>query len=325
MTGYRPPLVRGRTATHADPRLELSARTGFAGNRLFRDSELRRSDTLAGAIADPRARVYLLHEGQWLCRTASGSGLLPDFGWEEAEAYGATPEETILLGFAADDAPRLAAPIRSVPESDDLALIDLRSLGLQRVLDPDIEGQLAQAAHLLGWHSRNGFCARCGGRTVAEAAGCRRRCTACCDTIFPRTDPVTIMLVHDGAGSCILGRQPKFPENFWSCLAGFVEAGETIEDAVRRETLEEAGIAVGAVTYLASQPWPFPGSLMIGCAALATSTRIDFDTDELEACRWFEREEVRLILAGAHPDGLQAPSEFAIAHHLIKAFADKAV
>ena len=304
---------------------ELSGLTGFAGNRLWRDGERRNGDSLAAALEHPEARIFLTHDGQWLCRT-DGAAPDPSFAKPAAIECGANLDDCVLLGFDPAGRPSLAAGIDETPAlTDDLALIGLRSIAMQAFLDPDTEGQLGQAAHLLGWHAKNRFCARCGKPTAAEAAGYRRRCTSCGDVVFPRTDPVTIMLVHDGEGRCVLGRQPHFPENFWSCLAGFVEAGETVEAAVRRETLEESGLTVGCVRYLASQPWPFPGSLMIGCIAHATSRDIDFDAEELEACRWFARDEVLSMLEGRHSDALAVPQRFAIAHHLIKAFADDAL
>ncbi|MEF2551915.1 NAD(+) diphosphatase [Aurantimonas sp. A2-1-M11] len=301
---------------------EMSARTGFTGNTLWRDGERRTDDSLAAALDHAGARIFLATPGgKWLCRTV-GTALDVGFARTEVEGFGADFATCILLGFEPDGRPVLAASAPADLPGEGLEENDLRSLAMGARLDPDTEGQLGQAAHLLGWHARNGFCARCGGPTRSEAAGYRRRCTRCEDVVFPRTDPVTIMLVHDGNGRCVLGRQPHFPPDFWSCLAGFVEAGETVEAAVRRETLEESGLTVATVRYLASQPWPFPGSLMIGCIALANSFAIDFDSDELEACRWFGRDEVRAMLAKTHPDGLALPGRFAIAHHLIKAFAD---
>jgi NAD+ diphosphatase len=154
------------------------------------------------------------------------------------------------------------------------------------------------------------------------SAGYRRDCPACGAQHFPRTDPVAIMLVTDGE-RCLLGRQPRFPAGMYSCLAGFIEPGETIEDAVRREIREEAGIRVGPVTYLASQPWPFPASLMIGCRGEALTTDIVREEEELEDCRWFSLDEARAMLASTHPDGLLAPNPIAIAHHLLKAFVEE--
>ncbi|SKA21505.1 NAD(+) diphosphatase [Consotaella salsifontis] len=301
---------------------EISERTGFAGNRIRRDSERRTEETLRLALADTETRAFLGGDAGWLVKH---NGFFHDglFSVEEARALHARIEEAVLLGTDIEGRPRLAIPAEApAAPSDELAVIDLRTIGQQGLLDRDAEGQMAQAAHLLTWHRNNRFCGRCGSPTLSEAAGVRRRCPACEALFFPRTDPVTIMLVHDGAGRAILARQPRFKTLFWSCLAGFVEPGETMEHAVRRETHEEAGLEVGRVTYLASQPWPFPGSLMIGCIAEAATTEIDFDREELEDCRWFSRDEVIAMFEGRHPDGLTLPQPFAIAHHLIKAFAE---
>ncbi len=155
-------------------------------------------------------------------------------------------------------------------------------------------------------------------------AGWRRDCPVCKATHFPRTDPVVIMLAVDGE-ACLLGRQPRFPKGMYSALAGFLEPGETIEAAVRREIREEAGVVCGAVQYFASQPWPFPASLMIGCFAEAEGRRIEVDRVELEDARWFGRDEAVALIEGRHPDGLTAPMPMAIAHHLLKRWAYKGV
>jgi NAD+ diphosphatase len=137
---------------------------------------------------------------------------------------------------------------------------------------------------------------------------------------FPRTDPVVIMLVTDGERA-LLGRSGRFVANSWSCLAGFVEPAETIEEAVQREVREEAGIRCDDVQYYKSQPWPFPSSLMIGCTATARTVEITVDRTELEDARWFERDEVALMLRRQHPEGLVAPTPIAIAHHLLGRWA----
>jgi NAD+ diphosphatase len=138
---------------------------------------------------------------------------------------------------------------------------------------------------------------------------------------FPRTDPVVIMLAIDG-DNCLLGRSPRFAPTMWSCLAGFIEPGESIEDAVHRETLEEAGIVCGRVKYFASQPWPFPSSLMIGCHAEAVTRDIVVDRTELEDARWFSKDEVTAMLLRRHPDGLTTPPPVAIAHHIVRAWVE---
>jgi len=128
------------------------------------------------------------------------------------------------------------------------------------------------------------------------------------------------MLATEG-GRCLMGRQARFAQGMYSALAGFIEPGETMEDAVRREIHEEAGIRTGRVTYLATQPWPFPASLMIGCLAEATSTTLDVDRTELEDARWFSKDDCRLMLSNAHPEGFICPPKMAIAHHLIRSWA----
>ncbi|RFC63040.1 NAD(+) diphosphatase [Fulvimarina endophytica] len=294
---------------------------GFATNSLDRESETRGPETLAQALADPNAIVFVRAATGFLC-AVTGDAPQPGFSMEEATRFAdlANPD-TVLLGHDGEKRPVIAVgALPDLDPPDHIKIIDLRSLAAQGNLEPETEGRLAQAQHLLLWHGSNHFCAQCGGETVSEAAGASRRCTRCGDIVFPRINPVSIMLIHDGAGRCILGRQPHFPEKSWSCLAGFVEAGETLEAAVRRETREEAGVEIASVHYLCSQPWPFAGNLMLGLVALAATTEIRFDSNELEACRWFGRDEVKAMIEGRHADGLVVPPPLAIAHHLIRAF-----
>ena len=174
----------------------------------------------------------------------------------------------------------------------------------------------ATAKALCDWHARHGFCAACGAATAPQQAGWERGCAACGARHFPRTDPVVIMLVTRG-NSVLLGRSPGWPEGMYSLLAGFIEPGETVEAAVRREVFEEAGIRVGAVRYLASQPWPFPASLMLGCAGEADSEAITLDPVELEDALWISREEMVTVLSGGHAR-LRPPRRGAIAEFLIR-------
>jgi NAD+ diphosphatase len=175
----------------------------------------------------------------------------------------------------------------------------------------------AAALSLARWHSRHRFCANCGHSTDVVRGGWSRSCPRCSAEHFPRVDPVVIMLVeHDG--KALLGRQPHYPEGRYSALAGFVEVGESIENAVAREVKEEAGIDVCRVCYVASQPWPFPSSLMIGCCAVAMSSDLTIDTTELEDARWFTREEVARGISGSDGATFQPPPRTAIARTLLE-------
>jgi NAD+ diphosphatase len=197
-------------------------------------------------------------------------------------------------------------------------LIPLRSLMIEGGLTQERLSILAQARSILHWHSSHGFCAKCGAQSSMADAGYKRVCPACGTEHFPRTDPVVIMAVRHG-DQILLGRQASWPPNMFSALAGFMEPGETIEQAVAREVLEEAGIKVGAVSYVTTQPWPFPSSLMIGMIAEATTTEITLDPEELEDARWFTRSDLEMMLSGTHPEGLYASRPQAIAHAVVTA------
>jgi NAD+ diphosphatase len=185
---------------------------------------------------------------------------------------------------------------------------------------------LGQAKAMIDWHERHGFCPRCGHATVIAEAGYKRSCPNCGAEHFPRTDPVVIMLAtHTDpklGDACLVGRGKQFPPGFFSALAGFVEPGETIEEAVAREIKEEAGIMVTNVTYFTTQPWPFPSSLMIGCFAQAQGRDITIDPNELADAFWLEKAKARAMLAGERMDNLFLPPPVAIAHHLIKHWAE---
>jgi len=179
---------------------------------------------------------------------------------------------------------------------------------------------IAQAKAMIDWHQRHGFCPKCGAPTKIMDAGYRRLCGKCNAEHFPRVDPVVIMLATYGE-ACLVGRGKQFPPGMFSALAGFVEPGETIEEAVRRELMEEASVRVGEVTYYATQPWPFPSSLMIGCFAKAESRQAKVDENELAEVRWLERSVARELIEGKQVDGVRVPPPIAIAHHLIRTWA----
>jgi len=221
-------------------------------------------------------------------------------------------EPVVFLGLDAQDVPWFAC--RS--EAAD-GMRDLRSLAMEEALPPAELGMLAQARSLLQWHERRTYCSNCAARLEMADAGYRRHCPGCGMDHFPRTDPVVIMVVRH-QGNILLGRQSSWKPGMYSALAGFVEPGETIEDAARREVFEESGVRLGAVSYVTSQPWPFLSNLMIGLVGDATSADITLDAKELEDARWFTRDEARMMVDRTHPDGFYAANPYAIAHELVK-------
>lgn len=315
---------------------DLFAGLTFTGHPLDRLSE-RRDDAAfcAGLAARPDARAVVVARD---ALALAGEAIFLPLG-----AVRDLPcAETVLLGARADGAPVFALQLAdscvaavgekeatvsydtrriAISGRDDLSVRDLRSLAAEGLFAAPDTAVLAQAKAILGWHAKHRFCSQCGAPTRLAASGWRRECDACRTQHFPRTDPVVIMLAVDG-GHCLLGRQARFPKSMFSALAGFVEAGETIEEAARREIFEEAGVRCGPVAYLASQPWPFPMTLMIGCLARARTTELVIDRSELEEARWFSRAEVLDMREGRHPDGLTIPHPLAIGHHLISAWAE---
>ena len=306
-------------------RLDLGPKPhlGYTESRLARVAERRRDAVAAAAMsADANAGVYLMGGEMIVLKQDTPCEAL--FTFEEARAL-APIVETVFLGLD-DGAPRFGVGLApdeaaALKTHSDLVVTDLRSIAVQGLVAGEHLPPIAEAKAVLHWHARHRFCSNCGAPTVVVDAGWRRDCAQCQAQHFPRTDPVVIMLAIDG-DDCLLGRSPRFIPNMWSCLAGFLEPGETIEDAVRRETLEEASITTGRVRYLASQPWPFPSSLMIGCYAEATSREIVVDTEELEGARWFSKEELARMLMRRHEAGLTTPPPVAIAHHIIRSFVE---
>jgi NAD+ diphosphatase len=309
------------------PDLGPRPRLGYAASVVDRAAERRTdADALRALETDSRARAYVIGGELIVLRKADGA-LDPLFACTEARAFGGV-REVAFLGLVGG-APRFAFALEpdavvALKAGSVFEVADLRSIAVRGLIAAEHLPPLAEGKALLNWHSRHRYCPNCGSATQLVEAGWRRDCPACKTPHFPRTDPVAIMLPVAG-DRCVLGRSHRFQPSMWSCLAGYIEPGEAIEDAVRRETREEAGIVCGRVTYFASQPWPFPTSLMIGCHAEATSHDIVIDHNELADARWFDREEVALMLARQHPEGLTAPVPVAIAYHIIRAWVEDGV
>ena len=291
----------------------------FISHPLDRAAHLRTSDEKLLALEQKNSsRAYVVYRDSLvMAQEASGPRALLTI--DEAIGFGANPG-TIFLGLR-DGAAVFgmgisAAAAEKLMTRSDVAVTDLRGMAQQGAVPPDQLSAVAMAKSMVSWHQRHGFCAYCGTRSAMADGGWKRNCPACKTEHFPRTDPVVIMLVHSG-DKCLLGRQKQFPPGMYSCLAGFVEAAETIENAVKREIFEESGIHCTDVQYYMTQPWPYPSSLMIGCSARATSEDIIIDHMELEDARWFDRDEATLMLTRTHRDGLAGPHPFAIAHHLL--------
>jgi NAD+ diphosphatase len=313
------------------PDLGPKPRLGYASSRIDR-AAARRTDAVALAALEQTAdaRAYAI-AGELVILRKTPTGPDPLFVPAAARQLGAATEvayEVAFLGLH-DGAPRFAVALTPAVgdalKSDERFIVsDLRSIAVRGLVEAEHLPPLAEGKALLGWHARHRFCPNCGAATAPVDGGWRRDCAACKAQHFPRTDPVVIMLATAG-DRCLLGRSHRFQAGMWSCLAGFVEPGETIEEAVRREILEEAAIVCGRVGYFASQPWPFPSSLMIGCYAQAQSHDIVVDRGELDDARWFDREEVALMIARSHPDGFTAPQPVAIAYHIIRGWVEDGV
>lgn len=319
--------------------MKTAEQVTFGGSGLDRAAHLRGDGEAQKRMsADPRARCLLLWRGKLLVEGER----LERLAWVGpthplvTEGPGGEAETPIFLGLDENGAPLFAQDIsawgaegqdltglggfvdRSEQQHPDLpqgqVFAELRRI-MTRLSPRDAE-LAATATAVIGWHASHRFCARCGARSEIAQAGWQRGCPDCGGQHFPRTDPVVIMLITHG-DQVLMGRSPGWPEGMYSLLAGFVEPGETLEAAVRREVLEEAGVPVGAVTYLSSQPWPFPASLMFGCAGEALSRNLTIDPVEIEDAIWVSRSDMMLAFAGEHPRLLPA-RKGAIAHFLLQ-------
>jgi len=292
----------------------------FAGNPLDRAEYQRRDASwLEAREYDPNARFLPLRKLDVLLEGEEPARL----AWVSGDSAAGLEGPRFLLGLrdatthfaidVSDDEGDLAA-------GDDRRFVDVRTAAT--LLSGEDAGIAAQARAQVDWHARHGFCSVCGSPTEAVRGGQQRNCGSCSAAHFPRTDPVVIVVVTDG-DRCLLGQSHGrlSQMRMFSALAGFMDQGESIEEAVRREVLEEAGVRVGAVRYHSSQPWPFPSSLMIGCHANALTTDLRPDKVEMLSVQWFDRATVQRALAGEDAE-LRVPASFAIAHHLIRAWAE---
>ena len=285
-----------------------NAGIAFAGAQLDRADAIRNDSAQLEALMDWRARLLKLD--------GLNPSVSPDNTLEWGTLADADPaSDLVFLGLLGGKG--CFAEVRHDLDTK----ITPFSQALWRALatlDHDDLAIYGAARSLVDWHARHRFCARCGQPTKLAKGGWQRSCAACKADHFPRVDPVTIMTVeHDG--NLLLGRQPRFPARRFSALAGFVEPGESIEEAVAREVFEEAGVRVSRVSYVASQPWPFPSQLMIGCHAHADSAELTIDATEIEEARWFTRAEVvEAMAAGDEGAAFIAPPPHAVAHHLLK-------
>jgi len=285
----------------------------FSGSPMDRADHIRADDAALAGLMNWRARVLLL------------DGLLPGVDDSGGLVWGSLADvaedaELVFLGMLDDKAHFAPVPLGGAAGP---AYAQPAAWQLMQLLSPPDLAIYGGARSLVDWHARHRFCARCGGATKLVKGGWQRHCDGCGADHFPRTDPVTIMLVEH-EDRLLLGRQPRFPPKMYSALAGFVEPGETIEEAVAREIHEEAGVRVRDVRYIASQPWPFPSQLMIGCTSVADDPEITIDKTELEDARWFTRAELEEArAAGEHgTELLYFPRPFAIAHRLVTWWLD---
>ncbi len=295
----------------------------FSGSPLDRVDAKRRDEAwLAAQRASDEARFLPVWRLEPLVKTEEPRGL----AWARPVLFeDIEPPEPVLLGLAdgvahfAVDVSALEEPVAELGLEGAARFENLVAVAAQIPAPEAAIG--AHARSLVDWHARHTYCAACGGPTRPHLGGSQRRCIECAAQHFPRTDPVVIVAVTRG-DRCLLGRGHKWPARMYSALAGFVETGESLEEAVRREVHEEAGIVLGHVRYLASQPWPFPSSLMIGFLAEAETEEIRVDRAELDDARWFTRDVVRAALERGHEE-LTLPPVQAIAHHLIRAWVEE--
>lgn len=272
------------------------------------DSDRKNAEALKSFKKDPLSRMILYINGEIVMKSVD-------------EAYFAKVEENVEVVFLGKDENHSYFTSEALSDFNlpsDCEVIDLRTIARHAADNgfSSLPSLLARGKMLLDWHDRHEFCAKCGDKSYMQRGGYMRHCKSCDTEHFPRVDPVVIMMVIKD-NKCLLGRGPHFLPGMFSALAGFMEPGETIEEACRREVLEEVGIKIGQVRYVKSQPWPFPSSLMIGVIAEAITDDISIDKEELEEARWFTKEDVQSVLNSGGDDHLRVPEKLAIARHIL--------
>lgn len=297
--------------------IETKRVTFAAGSgHLNRSAHLR--DIAEDLLRHRRAALLPLYQGKVLVDVGTEE---PGLGWvpPAAEHIEQTGEPPVFLGLS-NETPCFAADFAAMDEDaadaqfcSGAQFLDLR--GVASRLGPASASIAATAKAMTTWHLNHAFCSRCGTLTEPDSGGWRRTCSHCAAQHFPRTDPVVIMLILRD-DNVLVGRQSGFPDGIYSLLAGFMEPGETVEDAVRRETREETGVDVGEVAYLASQPWPYVSNIMLGCVGIAESSEITVDPEELEDAQWISRAKMEVILQGKHPR-MSPPRDDAIARSIL--------
>ncbi len=305
------------------PELVRTGPIAFAGSPMERADQIRCDPDALASHMNWRAKVLLM------------DGLLPQMDTEGALQWATLADveddaELVFLGLL--DGKAHFAPVPQAGASGPAYTMPRAYAAIQQLQAEDL-AIYGGARSLVDWHARHRFCANCGSATKLTKGGWQRHCDTCGADHFPRTDPVTIMLVEnagfEGGPRLLLGRQPRFPPRSFSALAGFVEPGETIEEAVAREVFEEAGLTVRNVEYIATQPWPFPSQLMIGCYCETEDSEITIDALELEEARWFSRAEVAMAMEDAKQGGagemapFTVPPPTAIAHSLLRWWLEK--
>jgi len=301
----------------------LEARIPFSGGIHDRESGKRNdANYIAEQLANPKAELLVFQTSMPFFATDAIAPLR--LSCNALTQFGKIAVGPIYLGKSEANIPLFAIEL---PASFDLETSILKGMGsfceLRQVMSKLLSEDLAilgVARSLFDWHKRHRYCANCGAPTDVVDAGWKRLCPSCKTEHFPRTDPVAIMLVVDG-DKCLLGNSPRFPRAFFSCLAGFIEPGETVEEACRREVFEEVGVVVSDCQIIGNQPWPFPSQLMIGIIAIAETTDITIDLEEIAEARWFTKKQVTKMLDGGaliENERFVGPPNVAIAHHIIK-------